>query len=309
MIRMFQSWNKAPPVFEVAATQLQAASQLCQVWAITTDYRLITSQRDGSEMPWGPWSTPDGAPAQVSRVAACQQGNGLAQVFLLDVDGQLWSSWQYADGTWCAFSGPNFGGAPNMQRICASAQGGGRGAQLFGITDANGIVTCYQATPGTDSWSDWVDFGGPNPCFEITASLQNDPRVQLFALDEYQSIWTNFQTAPGNGWYGFEGPKFNGQPGAFPAIATVSQGGSRGAQVWGVDGSGALWTCFEQVSGNEWTGWGQFPPFDTSTSFARIAAAQMADGNVMFWGIDENGSLWVIQQTSPGGGWGPWVNS
>ncbi len=138
--------------------------------------------------------------------------------------------------------------------------------------------------------------------------LQNDPRIQLYALDENQSLWTNFQTAPGNGWAGFEGPNWNAPPGPFQVIATVAQGGTRGAQVWGVDENGALWTCYEQTSGGEWSGW-LGPNWADAPTFMRITAAQLDSGPVQFWGIDTNMSLWSIMQQSPGGDWGPWVNS
>ncbi len=307
---MLKSWNGAPPLIEVAASQQQVAGYGIRLWGITEDFRLISTVQGPSITPWAPWSKPDwdGAPDQVFGVAACQQGNTLGQVFVLDERGQLWSVSQTQYGNWSSFIGPNWNGAPTLKRICASAQGGGRGAQLFGLTDLGEIVSCYQEAPGSEQWSNWFPFGGPGSSTWITASLQNDPRIQLYALDEYQSLWSNFQTAPGNGWYGFMGPNWNSPPGSFQVIAAVSQGGSRGAQVWGVDEKGALWSCYQQSSGNDWSGW-LGPNWADAPTFMRITAAQLDSGPVQFWGIDTNLSLWSIMQQSPGGDWGPWVNS
>jgi hypothetical protein len=307
---MAQSWLSAPPLIEVAASQQQTAGFGAQLWGITEDYQLISTIQGPPLTPWSPWSKPDwdGAPNQIFGVAACQQGDSYAQIFVLDNQLQLWTAWQSQGGNWSNFAGPNWNGAPPLQRLCASAQGGGQGAQLFGITDKGDIVSCNQATPGSNNWSGWYSMGGPSPTLWITASLQNDPRIQLYALDENQSLWTNFQTAPGNGWAGFEGPNWNAPPGRFQVIATVAQGGTRGAQVWGVDENGALWTCYEQTSGGEWSGW-LGPNWADAPTFMRITAAQLDSGPVQFWGLDTNMSLWSIMQQSPGGDWGPWVNS
>ena len=139
------------------------------------------------------------------------------------------------------------------------------------------------------------------------AAQQNDPRVQIYVLDQKQQLWTAWQTAPGSGWSGWAGPNWNSTF-SFTLICAFAQSGAHGAQLLGVDESGALWTCYQQTAGNDWTSW-IGPNWNGAPTFIAMAAAQQNNGAVQAWGIDDSLQLWTAVQQGPSGGWSAWANS
>lgn len=196
--------------------------------------------------------------------------------------------------------------APLLTVIAASQQGGSRGAQLWGIQFNNQLFSIYQDSPG-GGWSGWL---GPNwnqskPVIDIAASQQGtgDARVQLWALDQKQQLWSCWQTSPGGDWTGWSGPNWNSAP-QLNGIAACSQGGSRGAQLWGIDQNYNLNTTYQTSAGNGWSSWF---PWSPQIQCMDLAAADQNDGRVQLWAIDMQMQLWSVWQTSPGGDWtSPW---
>jgi hypothetical protein len=45
--------------------------------------------------------------------------------------------------------------APPLMQIAASQQGGSRGAQVWGITDGEHLISNYQVSPG-GNWTGWT---------------------------------------------------------------------------------------------------------------------------------------------------------
>ncbi|HWS53303.1 MAG TPA: hypothetical protein VN228_04230 [Pyrinomonadaceae bacterium] len=91
-------------------------------------------------------------------------------------------------------------------------------------------------------------------------------------------------------------------------LTASQQGGSRGAQLWGVDIKGKLYTCYQYSPGGSWSGWageGWSDPNEPKGVY-ELAASQTGDGTVLFWALDLRYHLWARQQTSAGGNWGPW---
>jgi hypothetical protein len=91
-------------------------------------------------------------------------------------------------------------------------------------------------------------------------------------------------------------------------ITASQQGGTRGAQFWGTQSNGNLYTTYEERPGGPWHSWvgkdwagGGNPP-----QVYEIAAAQQNNGCVQFWALDMKLQLWSTGQTSPGGNWTPW---
>jgi len=91
-------------------------------------------------------------------------------------------------------------------------------------------------------------------------------------------------------------------------LTASQQGGSRGAQLWGVQYNGALHTIYQVTAGGGWSSWmGKdwagpgYPP-----QVYELAAAQQNNGCVQFWALDMKLQLWTTGQTSPGGNWSPW---
>jgi hypothetical protein len=199
--------------------------------------------------------------------------------------------------------------APGLTRIAASQQGGSRGAQLWGIQINNQMTSIFQETPG-GSWSTWRGpewSGAPSPlAFDLAACQQNDGRVQLWTLDIKQQLWSIWQTSPGGGWSAWSGPNWNSAQ-QLIEITACQQGGSRGAQLWGIQEDYTLVTCFQETPGGSWSGWNPWPATPANSQFIQLAAAQQNDGRVQLWAIDTQLQLWSCWQTSPGGGWTGWT--
>src|ERR1044072_979456 len=88
-------------------------------------------------------------------------------------------------------------------------------------------------------------------------------------------------------------------------IAASQQGGSRGAQLWGVTKDYGLTSTYQETPGGSWSAW-MAPPWVAGgpTSVLQVTACQQNDGRVQRWVTDQQEQLWRIWQTSPGGGWG-----
>ena len=115
------------------------------------------------------------------------------------------SAWQTSPGgDWTGWAGPNWGGAPQLQSIAASQQGGTRGAQLWGTDENNALWSIYQVSPG-GGWSAWdgPNWLGATTLTQLAACQQNDGRVELWGIDMNLAVKTIWQTSPGGDWSGW----------------------------------------------------------------------------------------------------------
>lgn len=306
------SWHNAPTLTKLTASQ-QGGSRGAQLWGVDYKGTLYTIYQVTPGGGWSQWAGPNwnghpGNPKQVYEIAVAQQNNGNVQFFALDMKFQLWTTGQTSPGgNWTAWSGPNWNNAPKgMKRIAASQQGGNRGAQLWGINEDLSLTTCYQTTPG-GSWSGWQNWPATpqnSQFFEITASQQNDGRVQLWALDTKNQIWSCWQTSPGGNWTGWSGPNWNGAP-KLTNIAACQQGGSRGAQLWGITEDYSLVSDYQVSPGGGWSGWSS-GSWANAQQVYEVTAAEQNNGCVQLWAVTTKQVVTSITQNSPGGNWGSW---
>ena len=201
--------------------------------------------------------------------------------------------------------------APPLLQIAASQQGGTRGAQVWGVTTSYGLTSSYQETPG-GNWSAWMPppwvAGGPTAVVQVTAAQQNNGCVQLWVTDQQQQLWSIWQTSPGGGWSAWSGPNWNGASKGLTQICACQQGGTRGAQFWGVTIKDGLVSTFQETPGGKWSGWIAAPwVAGGPTGVLQVEAAQQNDGRVQLWVLDQKKQIWSIAQTSPGGGWTGWT--
>lgn len=91
-------------------------------------------------------------------------------------------------------------------------------------------------------------------------------------------------------------------------LTASQQGGNRGAQLWGIDIKGKLYTIYQGSPGGGWSDWkgvGWNDPNEPKSIY-ELAASQTGDGTVLFWALDMKHRVWARQQTGAGGNWGPW---
>lgn len=208
-----------------------------------------------------------------------------------------------------ANAGHGWQNAPALNKLTASQQGGNRGAQLWGVQINGTLDTIYQITPG-GGWSQWrgPDWAGPNypkQVYELAAAQQNNGCVQFFALDMKLQLWTTAQSAPGGDWIPWSGPNWNKAPQGMKRIAASQQGGSRGAQLWGITEDYVLVSDYQVSPGGNWSGWSKGSWLNAEQCY-ELTAAQQNNGCVELWIITLKGVLSAIGQSSPGGNWGSW---
>ena len=91
-------------------------------------------------------------------------------------------------------------------------------------------------------------------------------------------------------------------------LTATQQSGSRGAQLWGVDFKGALYTIYQKAPGGEWSDWAKLDISGKNQprQVYELAATQVGDGRVTLLVLDMKQQSWALAQTSPGGDWGGW---
>jgi hypothetical protein len=95
---------------------------------------------------------------------------------------------------------------------------------------------------------------------------------------------------------------------ALNKLTASQQGGNRGAELWGVDVKGTLYTIYQTTPGGQWSDW-KGPDWigpNHPKQVYELAAAQRHDGCVQLWVLDMKRALWSTWQTSPGGNWVAW---
>lgn len=197
-------------------------------------------------------------------------------------------------------------GAPSLKVIAASQQGGSRAQQLWGVDDAGQLRSIYQEYPG-GPWSGWSGpWRGDSPAglTSLAACQQNDGRVQLWGLGANHALYSIYQTSPGGDWSGWSGAGWNGAP-PLKVVAASQQGGSRGAQLWGIDLSGQLRSTYQETAGGSWVGWsGNWR--NAPGNLVSVAVCQQNNGACRIWIVDGDGRLYSTRQTTPGGDWEAW---
>jgi hypothetical protein len=196
-------WNSAPKGMKRLAACRQGGLKGLLLWGICEDFSLINCSQPTPGGKWSAWQSWPATPqkSQFAQIAAAEQ-DGHAQLWALDTNRQLWATWQETQGgTWMPWNGPNFQGAPLLDKITACQQGGTRGSQIWGITEDYTLVSNFQITPG-DKWNGWSTGSWMNApqVYELTAAQQNNGSVELWALTLKQELISISQTSPGGDW-------------------------------------------------------------------------------------------------------------
>jgi len=206
------NWNNSPQrnLRRLAAVHRRDKSSAA-IWAITSDYSLISCYKRSPENSWSSWTPWPLTPqeSQFIDLAAAIKNDGCAALWAIDSHLQLWTCYETTPGgDWSNWYGPNWNGAPKLLKIAACMQGGNHGATLWGIKEVgNSLINTSQITPG-GNWSNWSadNWQGSEPVDQITAALQKNGTVRLWATqDMFLTLRSIAQTSPGGGWGSWEG--------------------------------------------------------------------------------------------------------
>lgn len=91
--------------------------------------------------------------------------------------------------------------------------------------------------------------------------------------------------------------------------ATQLGGPNEGAQLWGVDIKGTLYSTFQTGPGGRWSQW-RGPDWKEKTypeQVYELAAAQLDQDRGQLWVLDSKRQLWTTTQGSKGSPWGLWI--
>jgi hypothetical protein len=283
-----------------------------QLLAIDTAGKIRSAAQAAPNAGWSAWEAAGfrGADFSAVELASADQNNGAALLFCLDTNGQVRTIAAAANGDWGNWSGPGLGQQPaGFSRIAAAKQSGNRGAELWAVDAGGQIWTIYQLTPG-GAWSGWEGpgfKGQATPMIQVAAAQQNNGNAMLFGLDRDGQVWSIGQKSPGGDWNGWTRPGAQAQPRPLNRIVAVEQRGSRGAELWGIDGDGHIWTVYQLSAGGAWSNWEGAGFKSQATPSVAIAVACQASGNAQLFSVAASGAITTIGQGSPGGDWGPWT--
>jgi len=95
---------------------------------------------------------------------------------------------------------------------------------------------------------------------------------------------------------------------ALNKLTAAQNGGNRGAQLWGVDVRGKLYTIYQKTPGGEWSNWisKDWAPVNHPKSVYELGACQLGDGRIKLWILDMKREIWTVEQQTPGGDWNNW---
>ena len=164
-------------------------------------------------------------------------------------------------------------------------------------------------SPGTGTWSSWVDLGAPpsttlvgRPWVWISPVTNNE---EIFAHDSAGNYWQDYYSS-GSGtwssWYEL------GSPGtALSADPTVVQGISGNEEVYGIDSAGKTWEKFFSPGTGTWSSWFDLgaPPSTTLVGRPWVWISPVTNNEEIF-ARDSAGNYWQDYYSSGSGTWSSW---
>src|ERR1043166_6045256 len=142
-----------------------------------------------------------------------------------------------------------------FRMITACAAAGERTVQFWGMDYHNNLTSIYKKTDGP-GWSRWLgreSFGptAPKQVAFVAAAQRGDFRVQLWAMDHKQQLWSCTEKVGRGGWEKWEGPNWNNSP-ALDFVCGCRQGRKEGPILWALDRDYNLLTCRQAYLNSGW---------------------------------------------------------
>ena len=156
--------------------------------------------------------------------------------------------------------------------------------------DIRGIQSVYGAR------FRWSSLGGA--ISDPVVANNKDGRFEIFVRGTDNALWHIWQTAPSNGWSGWN--SLGGVIQSPPAVANNADGRLE-VFVRGTDA--ALWHNWQTAPNNGWSGWNSLGGW-----IADPVVARNADGRLEVFVRGADGALWHKWQTAPNNGWSGWAS-
>ncbi|MCA1646976.1 MAG: hypothetical protein LC797_16440 [Chloroflexi bacterium] len=204
---------------------------------------------------------------------------------------------------WAALNGDLLGGAPAVGR---DADG-----RLEVFADGPGVVGpvlfhIWQDPASPTAWSGWGSLDAPPPQFLGSPGVGSnaDGRLEAFVrvgLMSTGALWHIWQTAPNNGWNGWD----NLGGGIGPHFLRVARNADGRQEVFLLNSVGHLQHIWQTAPNGSWSAWSDFGS-PVGTSLVSATVGQNADGRLEVFALATDGALWHIWQTAPNGTWSGW---
>jgi hypothetical protein len=198
-------------------------------------------------------------PAFFGAPEVAASGDGRLEVFVFDVQGRLWHTWQTQwsnSGDWTGWCQQG-GGAQWPATVAAN----GDGRLELAVVAGPQQVQYASQTAWSNGWSGFA----PLPAVPETVSglgffspgmtSNADGRLELFVANG--ALWRSEQTAWSNGWSSWQP---HGSPGGALVLGPVMAGrsGDGRIEVFVIDQDGRLWNTRQTSANGTFTGWNAF---------------------------------------------------
>ncbi len=248
-------------------------------------------------------------PGLIGSPELAASGDGRLELFVVDVEGQVWHMWQTAwSNGWSGWSQTT--GPGSSWPVTVAASGDGR-LELF-VVSGDGLQHQWQ-TAWSNGWSDWVSFPPPPQTFPglgyypPAIAPRADNRLALFAANG--ALWVMEQSAWSNGWSDWSLIASPSKGALLINPVAAARSGDGRIYVFVIDADGTMWGVKETGLGGPWSdpvSFGSVPGGLTE----RPALTRSADGRLELFAVSNDGHLWHRWQDAvgPNAPWPEWVN-
>ncbi len=302
-------------------------SDRLELWAVDAQGRLFTTWKsttdpNASWVPWEDFLAEVPLSAQVSQVAAASLPDGRLELWAVDAQGRLFTTWKSTtdlNASWVPWEDflAEVPLSAQVSQVSVAPLADGR-LELWAVDAQGRLFTTWKSTTDPNaSWVPWEDFLAEVPLSaqvsQVSVAPLADGRLELWAVDAQGRLFTTWKSTadPNASWVPWE--DFLGE---VPLSAQVSQVAAAplsdgGLELWAVDAQGRLFTTWKSTTdpNASWVPWQDFlAEVPLSAQVSQVAAAPLSDGRLELWAVDAQGRLFTTWKstTGPNASWVPW---
>jgi hypothetical protein len=205
--------------------------------------------------------------------------------------------------------------SPGTLTVQQGPVGSNCGQYAGAVTGETSNVMYSTVTPssGATLTQDVGVIAPPRPSGATWVTPSADGRMEMFfvAIDLINngSMWHQWQTAPNNGWSGWENTfDFPSGTQGFRTPPTVGTNADGRLEFFATTTDGTLWHRWQTAPSNGWSDYDSLaaPPTGGNALSVTPAVASNLDGRLELFIVGADSALWHRWQTAPNNGWSDW---
>jgi subtilase family protein/peptidase inhibitor I9 len=184
----------------------------------------------------------------------------------------------------------------------ALARSSGKRLEAFGTNSHGQLWQSFKVTvSGTRDFAAWAPFDLPSgaPVRSVTAELNANNLVEVFALTSTRQLWHRWEQTPDAVQFFTPWLQMDTPAGTVTSIA-VARNGDGSLQLFAATDSGRVFGRQAGGGSNNWLPWSQLPDPLGVGAMTSLAAETNSDGRVALFGVDLAGQPWQRWQLSAG---------